>query len=186
VHDALGGFKQVYVANGAAGLIERFDELTLAHQATYGYRALEDELNSLNRMSTHVYGALGFAQAVVADRVFLDGEETDVMVCGDTLNKRLHRFNLNAYTQDNFANFALMTLPVPVSFTGWTVSGDIPVDMVRVDYRFAETEEFRQLEPNASIPATSTIQFRVSVELDSTRFVRDWYIRELVVHGKQA
>ncbi len=185
IHDASGGFKQVYVANGAAGVIERFDHLTLKHEITYGYRALEDELNSLNRLSTHVFGAVGFAQAVIADRVFLDGEETDVMVCGDTLNKRLHRFNLNAYTQDNFANFSLLTLNVPVSFTGWTVSGDIPVDMVRVDYRFAETEEFRQLAPSATIPPTSTIQFRVSIQLDSTRFVRDWYIRELVVHGKQ-
>ena len=186
IHDSLGGFKQVYVANGAAGLIERFDHLTLRHEATYGYRALEDELNSLNRLSSHVYGAVGFAQAVVADRVYLDGEETDVMICGDPLNKRLHRFNLNAYTQDNFANFSLLTLPVPVAFTGWTVSGDVPIDMVRVYYRFAETEEFRQLDANASIPPTSTIQFRVAVQLDSTRFVRDWYIRELVVHGKQA
>jgi len=186
VHDALGGFKQVYVANGAAGLVESFDELILKHLTTYGYRALEDELNSLNRMSTHVYGAVGFAQGVVADRVYLDGEETDVMICADTLNKRLHRFNLNAYTEDNFANFGMLTLGVPVAFSGWTISGDIPIDMVQVEYRFSETEQFRQLGITTTLAPTATIQFRIRVQLDSTRFVRDWFVRELVVHGKQA
>ena len=186
IHDALGGFKQIYVANGAAGLIERFDQLTLKHEATYGYRALEDELNSLNRLSSHVYGAIGFAQGVIADRVYLDGEETDVMICADTLNRRLHRFNLNAYTQDNFANFGMLVLGVPVAFSGWTLSGEIPTDMVQVEYRFSETEQFRQLDMTAAVEPTTTIQFRVRVQLDSTRFVRDWYIRELVVHGTQA
>jgi len=187
VHDLLGGFKQVFVANGAAGFIEQFDYLTLSHQKTYGYRALEDELNSYNRMSTEVYGAVGFAQGVVADRVMLDDEETDVMICADPLNKRLHRFNLNAYTTDNFANFGLLQFDVPVSIEGWTVAGDIPTDMLRVYYRFAETEQFRELNcASASIPSTSTVQFRVSVQLDPHKFVRDWYIRELIIHGKQA
>lgn len=187
IHDILGGFKRVYVANGAAGFIEEFDYLTLSHRKTYGYRALEDELNNYNRMSTSVYGAVGYAQGIVADRVLLDGEETDVMICADPLNKRLHRFNLNAYTVDNFANFGLMQFDVPVSIESWTVSGDIPTDMVRVYYRFAETEDFRELScVSAGIRATSTIQFRVAVQLDPHRFVRDWFIRELVIHGKQA
>jgi len=187
IHAALGGFKQIYVANGAAGFIEQFDYLTLAHQKTYGYRALEDELNSYNRMSTEVYGAVGFAQGVVADRVLLNGEETDVMICADPLNKRLHRFNLNAYTIDNFANFGLMQFDVPISIESWTVSGDIPTDMVNVYYRFSETEEFRKLNcVSAGVQPTSTIQFRVAVQLDSHKFVRDWFIRELIIHGKQA
>jgi hypothetical protein len=187
VHDTLGGFKHVYVANGAAGLIETFDYLTLSHQKTYGYRALEDELNSYNRMSTAIYGAIGFAQGVVADRVLLDGEETDVMICADPLNKRLHRFNLNAYTSDNFANFDMMQFDVPISVESWTVSGDIPTDMVRVYYRYSETEQFRELNcVSAGLQPTSSIQFRVSIQLDSRRFVRDWFIRELIIHGKQA
>jgi len=188
VHESPGGFKKVYVANGAAGLVEEFEHRTLKHLATYGYRALEDELNSLNRMSTGVYGAIGYAQGVVADRVFLnDTEETDVMICADTLNKRLHRFNLNAYTTDNFANFGLLTFDVPVSIQGWTISGDVPTDMVTVYYRFSEEEDFRELNCNASgLPPTSTVQFRISVTLDSHRFVREWFIRELVIHGTQS
>lgn len=187
IHDALGGFKQIYVANGAAGFIEQFDYLTLSHQNTYGYRALEDELNSYNRMSTAVYGAIGFAQGVVADRVVLNGEETDVMICADPLNKRLHRFNLNAYTADNFANFDLLEFDVPISIESWTISGDIPTDMVRVYYRFSELESFRELRcVSAGMQPTSTIQFRVAVQLDPHRFVRDWFIRELIIHGKQA
>jgi hypothetical protein len=188
VHEALGGFKKIYVSNGAAGLVEEFEHRTLRHVKTYGYRALEDELNSLNRMSTSVYGAIGYAQGVVADRVFLNGtEETDVMICADTLNKRLHRFNLNAYTVDNLANFGLLTFDVPVSIQGWTISGDIPTDMVAVYYRFSEEEEFRELNCNASgLQPTSTVQFRIVVTLDSHRFVREWFIRELVIHGTQA
>jgi hypothetical protein len=187
IHDALGGFKKIYVANGAAGQVEEFDYLTLRHLNTYGYRALEDELNSYNRMSTAVYGALGFAQGVVADRVLIDGEETDVMICADPLNKRLHRFNLNAYTVDNFANFGMLQFDVPVSIESWTISGDISTEMVKVYYRFAETEDFRELSCSASsLPPTTSIQFRIAIQLDSRRFVRDWYIRELVVHGKQS
>lgn len=188
VHEALGGFKKVYVSNGAAGLVEEFEHRTLKHLATYGYRALEDELNSLNRLSSAVYGAIGYAQGVVADRVFLnDTEETDVMICADTLNKRLHRFNLNAYTTDNFANFGLLTFDVPVSIQGWTISGDVPTDMVTVYYRFSEEEDFRELNCNASgLSPTSTVQFRISVTLDSHRFVREWFIRELVIHGTQS
>jgi len=175
------------VANGALGVVESFEHLTLKHQDSYGYRALEDELNNYNRMSSSVYGAVGFAQGVVADRVYLDDKETDVLICADTLNKRLHRFNLNAYEEDNFANFSMLEFEVPIEITGWTVSGDIPTDMVSVQFRFAETEDFRELNCNAAgLQATSTLQLRVSVQLDSRRFVRDWFIRDLVLHGSQA
>jgi hypothetical protein len=187
VHEGLGGIKSVFVANGAAGLVEKFDHLTLKHLRTYGRRALEDELNLLNRLSSGVYGAVGFAKALAVDRVMLDEEDTDVMICADTLNKRLHRFNLNSYEADNFANFGWLTFTSPRLITGWTVSGDIATDMVEVYFRFAETEDFRLLNCNAAgLPPTSKVQIRLAIKLDSTKFVRDWYIKDLVILGKQA
>jgi len=187
VQSTVGGFKYVYIANGAAGLIEKFDHRTLQHLETYGYRALEDELNSLNRLSTDIYGAVGYAQGVVADRVLLDDKETDVMICADSLNKRLHRFNLNAYQIDNFVNFDWLEFSVPVSITGWTVGGDIPTEMVSVSYRLAESEDFREVGcSSGALPPTSRIQFRLEVQLDKRKFVQSWFIRELVVHGIQA
>ncbi len=187
VQTTTGGFQYVYIANGAAGLIEKFDRRTLQHLDTFGYRALEDELNALNRMSTDVYGAIGYAQGVVADRVLLDGKETDVLICADSLNKRLHRFNLNAYQVDNFVNFDWLEFSVPVSITGWTVGGDIPTEMVTVHYRMAESEQFREVGcSSGALPSTARIQFRLEVQLDKRKFVRDWFVRELVVHGKQA
>ena len=186
VHTTVGGYRYLYVANGAAGSVEEFDQLTLRHLNSYGYRASEDELNSLNRLSDSVYGAIGYAQAVTADRVVLDGKEVDVLICADTLNKRLQQFNLNAYTTDNLANFAMLSFDTPVMVNGWSLSGDVPLDMVHVYYRFKETEDFRELLQETSLPPTSSVQFRVTIQLDRRKFVRDWYIRYLRIHGVQA
>jgi len=186
VQNLLGGYKRVYVANGATGTVEEFDDRNLRHLATYGYRASEDELNLYNRMSDSVYGAIGYAQGVVVDRILIDEQEVDVLITSDTLNKRLQQFNLNAYSEDNFANFKLKTYSVPLSVNGWTINGDIPTDMVRVFYRFAETENFRELPQETSIPPSSSLQFRVAVRLSTKRFVRDWHIRYLRINGTQA
>ena len=187
VQELLGGFKRIYVANGSTGVIEEYDDLTLRHLATYGYRASEDELNTFNRLSDSVYGAIGYAQGVVADRVLIDGQEVDVLITSDTLNKRVQQFNLNAYTTDNFAVFRTINFDVPVSINGWTVNGDIPTDMVSVGYRFSDTDgDFRELPQETTIPPSSSIQFRVAVKIDTRRFVRDWHIRYLRINGTQA
>jgi hypothetical protein len=183
---AVGGYKYLSVANGAYGTIEQFDHLTLAHVNTYGYRASEDNLNTLPRVASSVYGAIGYAQALVADRVKLEGKDTDILICADTLNERVHRFNLNAYWSDNLANFALLSFDTPVMVNGWSLSGDIPTDLVKVFYRFGLTEEFRELSQETSLPATSSIQLRVTIRLDSRKFVKNWYIRYLRIHGVQA
>jgi len=185
-YTSVGGFQKVYVANGAAGTIEVFDGLTLQHQGSYGYRASEDELSGYNRLSSSIYGAVGYAKSVVADVATIEEKETNIMICGDTLNKRLHRFNMDTYNSDNIANFDLMTFNVPISLTGWSLSGTIPIDMVKVYYRFDETDPFQELTQDAATSATSTLQLRVGVQLDSRRFVRDWYITRLRVHGVQA
>ncbi len=185
-YTSTGGFQKVYVANGAAGTIEVFDGLTLQHQGSFGYRASEDELSGYNRLSSAIYGAVGYAKSVVADLAVIDEKDTNVMICGDTLNKRLHRFNLDAYNSDNIANFDLMTFNVPISLTGWSLSGTVPNDMVKVYYRFDETDSFQELTQDASTSSTSTLQLRITVQLDSRRFVRDWYITRLRVHGVQA
>jgi len=181
-----GGYQKIYIANGSAGTIEVFDGLTLRHEGSYGYRASEDELSGYNRMSSAIYGAVGYAKSVVADIAVIDEKTTNIMICGDTLNKRLHRFNLDAYTSDNIANFDLMTFSVPISLIGWSLSGTIPNDMVKVYYRFDETDPFQELTQDAATSATSTLQLRIGVQLDSRRFVRDWYITRLQVHGIQA
>jgi hypothetical protein len=186
VQTTQGGYKYLYVANGAYGTIEQFDQLTLQHLNTYGYRASEDDLNSLSRMSSSVYGAIGYAQAVTADRVQLNGKDTEVMICADPLNRRIHRFNLTAYSTDNLANFAPLEFDTPVMVNGWSLSGDIPIDLVKVYYRFSETEEFRELPQETSLTPTSSIQFRVSFQLDSKKFVKNWYLRYLRIHGVQA
>jgi hypothetical protein len=186
VQSTTGGYRYLYVTNGAYGTIEQFDQLTLEHLNTFGYRASEDDLNSLPRKSNSIYGAIGYAQAVTADRVNVDGKDTDVLICADPLNKRVHRFNLNAYTTDNLANFALMEFDTPVMVNGWSLSGDMPLDLVKVYYRFAETEEFRELLQETALSPTSSIQFQVRVQLDSKKFVKNWYIRYLRIHGVQA
>ena len=185
VSSTLGGYRYLFIANGANGTVEEFDQLTLRHRNTYGYRASEDELNAYDRLSDSIYGAVGYAHGVVADRVVIDGKETDVLICADSLNKRLHRFNLAAYTEDNFANFALLEFEIPISVNGWTISGDIPIDMVKVYYRFQETDEFHELPQETTLPSTTTLQLRVAVQLDSKTFIKSWYIRHLRINGTQ-
>jgi len=180
-----GNYKSLYVANGATGTIEEFDAQTLRHQRTYGFRASEDELNAYDRMSDAVFGAIGYAKAAVADNVILDEKETKILLCADTTNKRLHSFNVDAYTTDNFVNFSPLEFDVPFSANGWTVSGTLPQDMLKVYYRFLDTEEFREMPPDTSLPETSRIQFQLRIQLDSRRFVRDWYVNKIRIHGIQ-
>ena len=185
VQTQLGGYKRVFIANGATGTIEEFDGASLEHLTTYGYRASEDELSGYDRLSESIFGAIGYPEAVIADRAVLEGQEIDVFVVGDNINRRLHRFNTTAYTQDNFINFELQELGVPVSLYGWSLSGTIPLDMVTIYYRFDETEEFRQLPQETNTVPSSTFQFRVAVELDPQRFVRSWTIDKLRIHATQ-
>jgi len=180
-----GNYKSLFIANGATGTIEEFDAQTLRHQRTFGFRASEDELNSYYRLSDAVYGAIGYAKAAIADNTILDEKDTKVLLCTDTLNKRMHSFNVDAYTTDNFVNFSPLEFEVPFSANGWTVSGTIPMDMLKVYYRFQDTEEFREMPPDTSLPETSRIQFQLRIQLDSRRFVRDWYVSKLRVHGNQ-
>ena len=185
VQTQLGGYKRIFIANGATGTIEVFDQATLNHLGSYGYRASEDELSGYDRLSDAVYGAIGFPQAVIADTVYLDGKNADVFIVGDNINRRLHRFNTNAYTENNWINFELMELSVPVSLYGWSCAGTIPPDMMTVYYRFDETEEFRELPQETNTPPSSTFQFRVAVQLDTRRFVRPWKLDKLRIHATQ-
>lgn len=186
VQNLLGGYSRIFVANGATGSIEEFDGATLQHLTSYGVRSSSDELSGYNRFSTEVYGAIGYARAVIADTIWLEGQEADVFVVGDTLNRRLARFNTSAYSDQNFVNFELLELQVPVSINGWTISGDIPLDMVSVQYRCDETETFRDLPQQAVIPPTSSVQFRIVVQLDPEKFVKTWTITQLRVYATQA
>lgn len=186
VRTLLGGYQRLYIANSAYGTIEEFDATTSEHLTTYGIRASEDDLNSLPQMSTSVYGALGSPVGVAASNVVIDDTTTDVLVVTDNLNVRLHRFNLDAYTEDNFANFEPLTFGVPVVLNGWTVGGTVPPDMIKVFYRFAQTDDFQELAQDAVLPPTSSVQFRVGVTLDTRRFLKDWYITKLKISGMQA
>lgn len=182
-----GGFRRLYIANGNTGTIEEFDANTFVHLKTYGIRASEDNLNTYQRLSPDVYGALALPHGVVADAVVIDDQTTNVLIVTDPTNGRLQRFNLDAYTEDNFVNFAVITWDVPVAVDGWNISGSIPLDMVSVDYRLASTEQFRELPVEASLPASRTVQFRLRVQLDTRKFISSgWYIHSLRVHGKQA
>jgi hypothetical protein len=187
VQQDLGGFKKVFVANQDTGTIEEFDYTTMSHSQVYGIRASEDEIGSYNRMSTDVYGALGSPQGVVGDIVNIEDQDTNVIVVTDTLNKRLHRFNQDAYGVDNFVNFADLTFDVPVVVNGWTVNGSFPIDLTTVYYRFSVNDTWKQLPQETSLPATSAIQLRLNMKLDARRFVRsDWYISHLRINGEQA
>jgi hypothetical protein len=185
VQDQLGGYRRIYVGNGDTGTVEEFDYLDMQHLKTYGYRASEDELGSFNRLSDAVYGAIGFSSAVTADEITLDDVTFNVLVVADNLNRRLTRFNIDAYDTSNFVNFDLVELTVPVSLYGWGLSGTVPPDMVTVYYRFDEEEEFRILPQETNTPPSSTFQFRVAVQLDSQRFVREWRIDHLRIHATQ-
>jgi len=186
IQEDVGGITRLYVANGATGTLEEFDEDSLVHLNTYGYRASEDELNSYTRASDSVYGALGYAHGVVPDVVSIDGQDTEVLIACDNLNKRIHRFNLTSYSTDNFVNFKMLTFDVPIMVNGWSLSGTVPIDMVKVYYRFSLSDEFKELPQETSIAPSSTLQFRMSLQLDTRRFVKDWYVRHLRVHGVQA
>lgn len=183
----LGGFERLYVANSGTGTIEEFDGRTFRHLATYGIRANEDNVGSYTRLSPVVFGAIGQPQGVVADMVYVDGQQTNVLIVTDDLNNRIERFNLDAYTTDNFANFNPITLSVPVIVDGWSVSGTVPLDLVTMQYRFNETEQFRDLPRDTSLAPSTKLQFRVSVRLDHYRFIRsDWRIDKIRIHGRQA
>lgn len=185
VQDLLGGFKRIYVANGTRGTLEEFDFNTLKHLASYGFRATTDS-NTTDRFDPDViFGAIGTSSAMVADRIVIDDQEVDTIITSDPMNRRIHRFNLNAYTENNFANFQLLTFDVPVTVNGWSLSGTLPLDMVKVFYRFSETDEFRELPQDTTITSSSTLQFRVSVQLDTQRFVKSWIIRNLRISATQ-
>jgi len=183
-----GGSQRLYIVNGDTGTVEEFNALTYQHMQTYGIRAAEDAAPAgYQRLSTDVYGALGTPYGVVVDSVSIDDQDTNVMLVTDPGNGRLQRFNLDAYTAANYINFVEQTFDVPVTFDSWNIAGDIPLDMVRVWYRFAQTEAFREMPQEVSLPATSRVQFRLSVTLDTRKFIRsDWNITKLRVHGKQA
>jgi len=183
-----GGFQRLYVANSDTGTVEEFDALTYQHLKTYGIRASEDNVSAnYQRLSSDVFGALAQPQGVVAATTTIDDQDTNVLLVTDPINGRLSRFNLDAYTEDNFVNFALETFQVPVIFDSWQVSGNLPLDMVTVLYRFNQTEQFREMPSDTSLAATRTIQFRLSVRLDTRKFIQsDWYIKKLRVHGRQA
>jgi hypothetical protein len=186
VYTLLGGYKRIYVVNSNTGVIDEFDALNLTHLASYGYRASEDELNGWNRLSDSIYGALGQPTSVLADRVFVDDQEIEVLIVGDALNKRLHRFNLNSYQESNFVNFELMELDVPISVNGWTLNGTVPLDLVRVFYRTSETDQFQELPVEANTQASSTWQFRVEVRLKPDQFISTWDIHSLRINAVQA
>ncbi len=183
-----GGFQRLYVANSDAGTVEEFDALTYQHLQTYGIRASEDNTSaSYQRLSTDVYGALAAPQGVVAASVVIDDQTTNVLLVTDPTNGRLSRFNLDAYTEDNFVNFAQVQYGVPVTFDSWNISGNIPLDMVSVQYRFSMTEQFRDMPQETVLPSTRTAQFRLLVKLDTRKFIHsDWYINKLRIHGRHA
>lgn len=184
----VGGFARLYVVNSETGTIEEFDALTYQHVATYGIRATEDTLPAAyTRLSPDIYGALGQPYGVVVDIVSIDDQDTNVMIVTDVGNKRIHRFNLDAYTADNFVNFGLQTFGVPVVFDGWSLAGNLPLDMVTVWYRFGVTEQFRKMPQDAVLPETRTVQFRLAITLDTRKFIKtNWVVDRLRVHGKHA
>lgn len=183
-----GGGQRLYIVNGDTGTVEEFNARTYQHLQTYGIRAAEDATPvGYQRLSPDVYGALGVPYGVVVDSVSIDDQDTNVMLVTDPTNGRLQRFNLDAYTTSNYVSFVEQTFNVPVVFTGWNIAGNIPLDMVSVWYRFAQTEEFRELPQEAALPATSRVQFRLAVTLDTRKFIHsDWGITKLRVHGMQA
>lgn len=183
----IGGFKKVFVVNENTGTVEQYDYITTQHEATYGIRVSEDELGGYNRLSTSTYGALGAPQGVVADQVNINDRNTNVFVVTDTLNKRLHRFNRDAYGVDNFVNFNDLVFDVPIIINGWTTNGTFPIDLTTVHYRFNLADEWQQLPQETSLPSTSQIQLRLSMKLDARRFVRNnWYLKHLRINGEQA
>lgn len=183
-----GGFQRLYVANSNTGTIEEFDALSYQHLKTYGIRASEDAVvANYQRLSSDVFGALGAPQGVVVDSVNIEDQDTNVMLVTDPTNGRISRFNLDAYTEDNFVSFAEQTFDVPVIFDSWQVAGNIPLDMVSVWYRMNQTEDFREMPQEASLPATRTVQFQLRVQLDTRKFIHsDWNVSKLRVHGRQA
>lgn len=183
-----GGFQQLFIANGDNGTVEEFDARSYEHLASYGIRASEDNLNNYTRLSSDVFGAIGQTQGLVVDTVNIEDQDTTVLLLTDPVNNRLQRFNLDAYTQDNFVNFSEQVFEVPVVFDSWHIAGNIPPDMVSVWYRFGEADgDFREMPQEAALPATSRVQFRLRVRLDTRKFIRsDWNISRLRVHGRHA
>lgn len=180
-----GGYGRVYVANSATGVVDEFDGVTFEHLHSYGIRASEDNLNSYTRLSPYTYGALGQPVGVAWDQTTIDDQVTNVLVVADQLNGRIHRFNLDAYQNDNFVNFEEVTLGVPVELTGWSLDGTVPIGLVKVYYRTASTQQFRELSQDATTPASRTFQFRVAFHLDPEQFVAAWWFRNLTITGKQ-
>lgn len=186
IQSLTGGYSKLFVTNSVTGTVEEFDGITFEHLNTYGIRANEDNVIGYTRLSTKTFGALGTPTGVVADSVVLDDETTPVLVVTDTGNNRLHRFNLEAYTEDNYVNFAPQTFGVPVSITGWSMSGTVPIEMVTVYYRTDSTEQWRELPQEAHVPASSTLQFRLGVSINSDQFVSSWNVKALYIRGTQA
>jgi len=188
VQEDIGGFKSLFVVNQETGTVEEFNYTNMTHVESYGIRSSEDDLGtSYDRLTPDVYGALGSPQGVIADKVNIDDQDTNVIVVSDILNKRLHRFNKDAYSTDNFVNFAELEFDVPLVVNGWTTNGNFPIDLTTVQYRFQPSEEWQQLPQETSLPPSSTIQLRLSMQLDTRRFIRqDWYVRHLRINGEQA
>jgi len=187
IRDLVGGFKRLYIANMVNGTVEEFDGVTFKHLKTYGIRALEDNIGSYTRPSQYVFGALASPYGVLVDTVTIDEQDTNVLVVTDYQNGRIHRFNLDVYTDNNFVNFDWISYDVPIVITGWGINGNVPLDIISVQYRTSQTDQFQNLPQEGMTEESKTFQFRLQGKLSDVKMIdQSWSIDKLLVFGKMA
>lgn len=178
--------RRVYIANGAYGRVEIFDHTSMKLLNSLGVRSSEDTLSSVNQLSQYIFGAIGFCEAGTPDTVDIDGVSTNVVIVSDSLNRRVQRFNEDAFGTTNLVTFNPVELTVPVRLRGWSVNGDIPTSMIVVQYKASSIDSFHNLDSFTDVPPSSYFQFRIQVKLSTAMLVRNYLIKSLIVLGVQA
>lgn len=175
--------KYLYIANSAYGNVVVIDLANNSLVEVYGTRAVEDNSTSV---SSAFMATSGSVDGVQPDSVTVNGQLVEVVVNSDATNRRIQRIDEGAYGNDNICVFALQTFDVPISISGWAMTGDIPSDMVKLEYRFNSADSWHILRERDSVPPTQAVQFRVSVELTPNVVIQPLQIKTISILAKQS
>lgn len=174
----IGSVKTLVVANGAYGNVLMIDLATSSLKSVISFTAQTSHLVQYGE-----YGAVIFASP---DRLTIDGIAQDILVTGDPTNHQVLRVNEQVYGTTSVCTFVEKTFTVPIRALGYAVTGNVPSDVVLVEYRLSSTAPWHTLNQVTNIPPSLTLQVRITVQLPMGYPIDVWEIEKLTIIGEQA
>lgn len=174
----VGSVKTLVLANGAYGNVLSIALATSTLASVISFTAQESHLIQYGE-----YGAVRFASP---DRLTVDGLPVDVFVTGDPTNHQVLKVNEQVYGTPSYCTFRELTFTVPIRVLGYALAGNVPSDVVLVEYRFSSTSPWHTLDAVTNVPPTLTIQFRLTIQLPMGYPIDTWELFKITVIGEQA